>query len=227
MGLNEPVIFYFVQSVHNIKCSSTNSNTYIALKRQWYTCLAKSKPDLSDVWPEWRTNYNAFIEAMYCLGWQDKHTVERIIENHPLEPGNIQFVPYDSKIRTRKRLNTKYIECFGTLAPLAWFIEHHPLCVIRDYHIVYGRIASGWSAEKAMSTPTSGRKKPKHCTYSPSTVVELDGVKTKISDIGNPNKIKTKDLVKRLNLGWTLDQAMNTPLNGVRPSRHPEHCHDI
>jgi hypothetical protein len=164
---------------------------------------------------------------MYCLGWKPGFTIERIDENKPFEPGNIQFIPYNSKIRTRMRKNTKYIECFGVSAPLAWFVETHPLCIVRDYHVVYGRIASGWSAEKAITTPTTGRKKPKHCAYSPSTVVEYNGEKIELSKIQNDNGVQVKEIVKRLNLGWPLEQAINTPLNGVRPPRRHDESHGI
>lgn len=158
---------------------------------------------------------------MYCLGWKEGHSVERVIEEHPLEPGNIQFVPYNHKLRVRRRQNTKHVTAFGVVAPIAWFIENHAMCKVKDYHVIYGRIASGWSTEKAMTTPSSGRPKPEHCTYSPSTIVEFDGSSIKLSEIAQLNGIKTKDLVKRLNLGWSLDQAINTPLHGVRPSRKP------
>lgn len=221
-GLNEPAIVLFVQSVHNTQCDSeTNHNEHVALRRQWYTCLSKSKPDLSDVLPAWRYTPNAFIEAMYCLGWKSGHSIERVIEENPLEPGNIQFVPYNHKIRTRRRGNTRYVTAFGVVAPIAWFIDNHTLCKVKDYHVIYGRIASGWSVEKAMTTPSSGRPKPEHCTYSQSTVVEFNGVSEKLSNVAKSSGIKTKDLVKRLNLGWSLDQAINTPLYGVRPSRKP------
>lgn len=177
---------------------------------------------MSDVLPAWRDTLGAFIEAMYCLGWKEGHSVERVIEENPLEPCNVQFVPYNHKIRTRRRSNTKYITAFGVVAPIAWFIENHALCKVKDYHVVYGRIASGWSPERAMTTPSSGRSKPEHCTYSPSTFVELNGSIVKLSEVAQSNGIKTKDLVKRLNLGWPLDQAISTPLHGVRPSRNSD-----
>ena len=189
------------------------------MKRQWCACISKSKPDLSDVWEDWRYDCKSFVEAMLCLGWTHGHTIERIIHDSPLEPDNIHFVPYDFKIRTRRRTNTKYVNAFGVFAPLAWFIESHPLCEVRDYHVVYGRIASGWSPEKAMTLSTAGRKKPGHCQYSPSTIVQYSGDLVKISQIQSQHGLKTKDIVKRLNLGWTIEQAVETPIHGERPSR--------
>lgn len=216
-------MIYFVQSVHNTQCDiNINQKQRDLLRRQWYTCLSKSKPDLSDVLPAWRHSSDAFIEAMYRLGWKPRHSVERIIENSPLEPGNIQFVPYNHKIRTRRRNNTKHIKAFGVIAPIAWFIENHSLCKVKDYHVIYGRIASGWTPERAMTIPSSGRSKPKHCAYSPLTIVEFNNSKLKLSEIAKIKGIKTKDLVKRLNLGWPLDQAVHTPLYGVRPPRNSD-----
>lgn len=212
----------FVQNVHNTQCYSKNNDyQYTALKRQWYTCLSKSKPDLSDVLPSWRDTPDSFVEAMHCLGWKEGYSVERIVEENPLEPCNVHFVPYNHKIRTRRRGNTKHVIAFGIMAPIAWFIDHHALCKVRDYHVIYGRIAIGWSVEKAMTAPTSGRLKPAHCAYSPSTTVEIDGEMVKLSSIAKKQGLKTKDLVKRLNLGWPIDQAINTPAHGVRPSRNP------
>lgn len=181
---------------------------------------------MSDVLPAWRKTPGAFIEAMYCLGWQPGHSVERIIEEKPLEPANIHFVPYNYKTRTRRRHNTKYVTAFGVVAPIAWFLENHAMCKVKDYHVVYGRIASGWSSEKAMTTPSAGRQKPEHCAYSPSTVVELNGVRLKLSEISKFSEIKTKDLVKRMNLGWSITQAIETPLNGIRPSRQSKNIAD-
>lgn len=174
---------------------------------------------MSDVLPEWRETPKAFIEAMCCLGWKEGHSVERISYDSPLEPSNIQFVPYNHTIRTRRRGNTKYVSAFGVVAPIAWFIESHALCKVHDYHVIYGRIASGWPAERAMTIPSSGRKKPSHCEYAPSTIVDFNDGRHSLSEIAKSHGIKTKYLVKRLNLGWPLDQAVNTPLNGVRPSR--------
>jgi len=206
--------------MHNIQCElNKDKKAYDFLKRQWYACIAKSKPDLSDVWLDWRYDCKPFIEAMLCLGWSPGHTVERIVNNSPLEPDNVHFVPYDSKIRTRRRANTKYINAFGVFAPLAWFIESHPLCTVRDYHVVYGRIASGWDAERALTASTKARQKPHHCMYSPSTCVQYDGQFIKISQIKTQYGLKTKDIVKRLNLGWSISQAVETPIHGERPSR--------
>lgn len=203
---------------HNTKCTLINHAN--SLRRQWYACLAKAKPDMSDVLPQWRDNIDAFAEAMHCLGWLPGHTIERISANLPLEPRNLHFVPASAHIQ--RRSNTKYVFGFGIMAPLAWFIQEHPLCKIRDYHVVYGRIASGWSAEEAMMRDSNGRNKPAYGAYSPNSAIQHDGQTVSLSQIAkdNPHDLTTKDLVKRLNLGWSLDQAIDTPLNGVRPPRH-------
>lgn len=156
---------------------------------------------------------------MTALGWKPGLTIDKVDREGVLDPRNIQFTTQQHNVRLRK--NTKYIQAFGLSAPLCWFIENHPLCEVRDYHVVYGRIKSGWPAEEAMTTPTKGRKKPMPNRYSRRSVVEAFGRSMTVSEWASQPEalVESKDIARRLNLGWPPESAISVVAHGPRPPR--------
>jgi hypothetical protein len=146
-------------------------------------------------------------------------TVDKVDPDGTLEPRNVQFTTQQHNVRLRS--NTKYVEAFGLSAPLCWFIENHPLCAVRDYHVVYGRIKSGWTAEAAMTRPSSGRKKPMPNQYSRRSGLSAFGRQMTVSEWADQPEaeVGAKDIARRLNLGWPPDSAISVPAHGPRPPR--------
>lgn len=189
------------------------------LRRQWHGVKSKCLPTAEDVFPEWRDSFEAFAKDMTALGWSPGMTIDKVDPDGVLEPRNVQFTTQQHNVRLRS--NTKYVQAFGLSAPLCWFIENHPLCTVRDYHVVYGRIKSGWGAELAMTTPTRGRSKPMPNHYSRKSVVSACGRSMKVGEWASQPEaeVSAKDIARRLNLGWPAESAISVAVHGPRPPR--------
>lgn len=189
------------------------------LRRQWHGVKAKCLPGGEDVSPVWKDDFEAFAADIVELGWRPGLTVDKVDPHGTLEPRNVQFTTQQHNVRLRK--NTKYVQAFGLSAPLCWFIENHALCSVRDYHIVYGRIKSGWDAERAMTQATAGRAKPMPNHYSRKSIVEAFGKSMSVSAwAGQPEaSVGSKDIARRLNLGWPAESAIAVAVHGPRPPR--------
>lgn len=86
-----------------------------------------------------------------------KHQIDRRDPFGHYEPGNVRWTTI--KRQARNKRNTKWVEIDGTRKCLADWCEQYG----RDYRLVWFRIRSGWSAKRALSTP-SKKNHPDHHT---------------------------------------------------------------
>ena len=102
---------------------------------------------------EWRTSYSAFKEWALANGYKDDLSLDRIDVNSGYSPSNCRWAT--AKEQSRNKRNNRYITFRGVTLSLAEWSERSGLKAMT----LYNRIASGWSVEKALTTPVKQHKK--------------------------------------------------------------------
>lgn len=107
---------------------------------------------------EWVENYEAFRNWAMNNGYDEtakygKCSIDRIDVNGNYEPNNCKFVSFKEQLNnTRKNVFLEYNGEKHTIAQWAEKLKIHP-------RSLWGRLHSGWSIEKALSTPIIKRGK--------------------------------------------------------------------
>ena len=140
---------------------------------------------------EWLADFDNFADWAFESGYAEGLTIDRINNDGNYEPDNCRWITKGEQNRN-KRTNVM-IEYKGEKKCIRdWYRELNlPYCAIRK------RIARGWSAEKAFTTP-------------------LFDHQNTMSRLAAEHGISLGILYNRVNkLGWDLDEALNTPPNSV------------
>lgn len=127
------------------------------------------------------------------------HTLDRIDNSQGYKPGNCQWAT--RKEQNRNRRDNRYITWQNETKTLAEWGDAPSLKTlnITSSHIAK-RLRSGWSLEKAMTTPSIVGKL---ITFRDETMTMIEWSKR----LGSPNNIVSK----RLRSGWTVEAALLTP----------------
>ena len=101
---------------------------------------------------EWQ-NFEAFRDWALSNSYQDDLTIERKDNNGNYEPGNCTWIPFEQQ--ARNKTNNRYVTYNGETKVLVEWAEQLGI----DYDILQGRLAGGWSVERAFTQRV--RRSPK------------------------------------------------------------------
>lgn len=97
----------------------------------------------------WRHDFAAFIAHMGPRPTRN-HSIGRIDNDRPYEPGNVRWETGKQQMRNRKV--TRYFEVEGEQVSLAELAERYGL----PSNTLRARLINGWAHEKAFTTPVGG-----------------------------------------------------------------------
>lgn len=108
------------------------------------------------VCPEWE-DFTVFAKWAYQNGYDDNAkygecTLERKDVDGNYEPQNCCFTSL--KLQQRNKVATKYIEYNGKLVTIPELADLSGM----DYMVIYARLKSGWTVERAITTPVQKRR---------------------------------------------------------------------
>lgn len=104
---------------------------------------------------EWRQDFCSFRDWAASAGYAETLTIERIDVNGPYTPENCCWIPRDRQAANQRR--TLWIEAFGERKSSGDWVRD-ARCSIQT-HVLWHRIKSGWSPEKAIVTPPRSVKR--------------------------------------------------------------------
>lgn len=151
----------------NLKTSLTHGESHTRLHNIWCGMNNRCNPNHVSskgygkrgikICDEWK-DYTKFAKWARENGFDDDLTIERIDVNGDYCPENCTWIPLAKQARNRR--TTRWVEYKGRKMSLAEAAEIADL----PYYQVHLRIKSGWSLEKALSTPIRKMKKRKTAT---------------------------------------------------------------
>ncbi len=94
--------------------------------------------------PLWLNDFTAFLNYIGPAP-SEKHSIDRIDNGRGYEPGNVRWAT--QKQQCRNKTNNVYVEISGKRMVLAEACEERGM----DYHLVWQRLRSGFSTERAFS----------------------------------------------------------------------------
>lgn len=165
---------------------------------------------------DWYYDFDLFAEDVLRMGWKPSMMLVRIDSNGDYSRKNLMVCS-----KRVGRSDAVVVSAFGLTKPLSWFVANHPACLVRDYHVVYGRVRQlGWDPSRAMTTP-SRTARPKPGRVTPSTLVVHNGLSQTVKRWHTelPSVVSATTAAKRIALGWSLETALVTPVRGTRPTR--------
>ena len=134
-------------------------NIFMEMKKRCYNSNCRSYKDYGArgiaICNEWLCNPKLFRLWSLTNGYRDDLTIDRINVNGNYEPNNCRWV--SAKKQANNRRSNLLITFEGkTMSAAEW-------CELKGWnrHVIPARLKSGWSLEKAMTTPlkTKGGKK--------------------------------------------------------------------
>ncbi len=96
-----------------------------------------------------------FAAWAHSSGYRDDLTIERKDVNGNYEPKNCRWIPLKEQQENRRN-SSRYTAWGETKTSSEW--RKDPRCRVKDRKVLRERIISGWSPEKAISTPVHGGK---------------------------------------------------------------------
>jgi hypothetical protein len=154
---------------------------------------------------EWQESFPTFFAWAITHGYRPGLTIDRKDNDGPYSPGNCQFIP--NKENSRKTRNTKhYITAFGETKTVGqWFEDRR--CQVQNKSTLKMRIYSGWTTEKAITTPTEPR-----CPQM-GGIEAFGESKTIAAWLRDPRCRAGKHSTLRMRIvyGWNHEQAIATP----------------
>lgn len=104
------------------------------------------------VCPEWRDSFEAFARDMGPT-YRDGLSIDRVDTNGNYEPGNVRWATPKEQARNMRR--NRLVTAWGHTKTLAEWAELQGL----NYQTLYNRLTrSGWSVERALTTPPATRR---------------------------------------------------------------------
>lgn len=146
---------------------------------------------------EWLDNFDAFAEWALSNGHGMDLTIDRIDNDGNYEPSNCRWVTKKEQNRN-KRTNMMVTYC-GETKPLVDWCEDLGL----RYDPIHNRITKGWDVETAFTTPLASEYE------SFASMCRRHGI----------NQTTARDRI--IKFGWTLEEALNTPSQGMGGHRKP------
>jgi hypothetical protein len=186
---------------------TTHGMTGTPLYDRWAGMIARCENPNSSGWhnyggrgitvcPRWRESFQAFYDDM-AAGFREALTLDRINVNGNYEPSNCRWAtPYEQARNTRKNRHMTWNGKTLTLGEWASLVGIHPTTIS-------GRLAAGWSLDRALTTPAVDRNaSPRVVTWKGQTrtISQWEAMLG-----GNPNVIRC-----RLRAGWSVDRALST-----------------
>ena len=175
------------------RCNNSNYDKY-----QYYGGKGVS------VCEEWLGSYDTFKEWAIGNGYTDSLTLERIDVNGNYCPDNCKWVT--RKEQANNRTTNHFLTYNGETKTAQAWADQTGL----DICTILRRIKTGWSIEKALSTPADDRFRPVMVTHGGKT----QSCRQWSLDLGmTDNAVRN-----RIMRGWTEEEAVTTPA-GRKPMR--------
>lgn len=185
--------------------STTHVREYTAWKNMRTRCYSKKSPEYKnygargiDVCERWRNNCAAFFEDMGLC--PDGMTLDRIDNNKGYAPENCHWVSPKDNCRNMRR--TLMLTFNGETKPLKLWAEELRMC----YETLKNRLDRGWSTEQTLSTPPLA-----HDMYR-VRYLTFDGRTQTMKAWALALGMKHLTLAARLKRGWSVEEALSTPL---------------
>ena len=139
---------------------------WIAMRRR---CRNPNDPNYEDyggrgitICADWTDRFEAFSTWARANGYRPGLQIDRVDNDGPYDPRNCRWTSGTTNRRNTRR--AVVVEAFGESKPLGAWLEDQRCAV--SYSTVWLRISRGWTAEQALTTPSSrpGRRATKtHC----------------------------------------------------------------
>lgn len=171
---------------------------YHGIKKRCYNKNSNSYKDYGErgiiMCEEWRNSTDIFIEWALSHGYSDDLTIDRIDVNGNYEPSNCRWATYSQQMMNKRK--TKFFEYNGERKSIMEWSEITGI----SFWVLYQRLVHlKWDTEKALTTPCRSENTIK-------SRLEANGITKGAYD-------------KRRKMGWSLEDAINTPINVNKSSR--------
>lgn len=138
----------------------TGTRLYMTWQNMRARCYRKSAKRYDDyggrgitVCDEWRVSFEAFRDWALQSGYSDELTIDRIDVNGNYEPGNCRWISNNEQQFNRR--NNRNITFNGKTQTISQWAKEYGL----ECKTLQGRLdKSGWSIEKALTTPVDNTK---------------------------------------------------------------------
>lgn len=153
---------------------------------------------------EWRRDFKAFYDWCIANGWETGLEVDKDFKSKE-KPGKL-YSPetcaiITSKINKRNKRSTDYLTHNGETLSFQEWAERIGI----SYRLFWFRIKKqGWSMEKIIENPAP---------IPHSYILDYKGESLSISECSRRFNISINGLRKRLEKGWGVERALETPLS--------------
>ncbi len=139
-----------------------------------------------------------------------KHSIERLDNEGNYTPDNCVWATSDVQSRnTRQNVMLTYDGITQCATDWAHTLGMKP-------KLLQGRIRDGWSTEEALLTPNNRRQKTKRRASILKNLDRVflthDGITQSAREWANSIPMKPKSFLSRLHAGWSMEEALRTPL---------------
>ena len=146
---------------------------------------------------EWLKDYDAFCSWALANNYSDQLSIDRIDNNGHYDPSNCRW-----SNRTEQQNNTSR-NIFVTIGNETKTVSEWARVYKISLHTIYGRTREGWPIEKAITTPSKGKR---------NLDFEYNGVTKSIPQWATEYGLGKSTLKYRLFAGWSIEDALNTPV---------------
>lgn len=154
--------------------------------------------------------WDSFSNFVADMGVRPKgFDIDRIDNDGDYSPENCRWVKRSDNLRNTRI--TRKLTHQGKTQPLRVWAEEYGL----SYSTLKNRIDRGWDAETAL---TSGR----YVYGRRNRVADDQGEKISVTELARRKGIKPQIVCDRLRRGWSLDDAINSPIRQQRNLRQDE-----
>lgn len=174
---------------HNMKsrCDNPNSNIY-----KWYGARGIK------VCPEW-ARFDAFAKWAMANGYNENLTIDRIDNDGDYCPENCRWSTLRDNCNNRHN-NHRIVHDNETRTMQQWADQKNMNVVTLS-----GRLAKGWSAERAINEPV-------HTKFGRHPIT-WNGETRSLAEWARIYGMSDTTLSRRLNqLGWSIEKALTTPV---------------
>lgn len=102
-----------------------------------------------EICDEWKNSFPTFYKWAIANGYKEGLEIDRINNNGNYEPDNCRWVTKSENCNNRR--DNVWVEYNGERLPLS--IAIRKFSTMDDYQMIQARIRSGWSFERAITTP--------------------------------------------------------------------------